>query len=388
MKKVNRVLFISDAGDKRGAQKSLMELMKTLKNQHGVSPVLLTKKYNGLNKTCDELGIENYHYWYPYVMASSPYNIKMINFVKHVLGFMSYFAGAVWVRGIEKTGLDFDSIDVIHTNTNRVDLGLFLHKRYGIPHVMHLREFGAEDFGSVLYRPKMFQAFNKNTNYFIAISNCVKKGWVDKGLCADQIEVIYNGLDTSRYAEKENVSHPELRIALAGAINKFKGQIQLIEALYLLSDDVREHVKVTFLGTGKFDYVKEMKKKADQWGVSEQIEFAGYSDHLEEVLREYDLGIITSKAEGFGRVTVEYMLSGLCVIASDTGANPEILRDGQTGYIYHYGSASDLAKKITWVYEHPEERKKMALAGHDYALNAFTTEINAGNIFMLYEKII
>lgn len=388
MEKKIKILFISDAGDKRGAQKSLMELILTLKKFYNVEPILITKKKNNLNRTCDEYGIENYSFWYRYVMASSPYNKKFINFIKHIFGYIAYGLGALRKYKVNHLGIDFAGIDIIHTNTNRVDLGLYLKDKYKIPHIMHLREFGAEDFGSVIYRRHMFKDFNKYTDYFIAISRCVKKGWIQKGLCAKQIQVIYNGLDTTRYQRLKNHHNRKMQIVVAGAINKFKGQIQVVQACGLLPDYIRENIQVTFLGNGKFDYLDQLKKEIQKNHLEKQFVFGGYCNDLEQRLNKFDVGIMPSKAEGFGRVTVEYMLSGLCVIASDTGANPEIIIDKESGCIYPYGDIKTLAAKIKLIYENAEIRARLAENGYKRAITNYTTEINASNIYNLYKEIL
>ena len=53
-----------------------------------------------------------------------------------------------------------------------------------------------------------------------------------------------------------------------------------------------------------------------------------------------------SKNEAFGRVTVEYMLQNLAVIASDAGANSEIIENGVSGLLYRLGDVDDLARKM------------------------------------------
>ena len=60
---------------------------------------------------------------------------------------------------------------------------------------------------------------------------------------------------------------------------------------------------------------------------------------------------MASSKEMFGLVTVEAMLSGVPVVASDTGANPELIRNGENGYLYPYGSAKALAEKIQEIME-------------------------------------
>ena len=59
-----------------------------------------------------------------------------------------------------------------------------------------------------------------------------------------------------------------------------------------------------------------------------------------------DIALVCSRAEAFGRVTIEAMKYGLPVIAANTGASPEIIKDGETGLLYEYGNQVSLEEKI------------------------------------------
>ena len=52
-----------------------------------------------------------------------------------------------------------------------------------------------------------------------------------------------------------------------------------------------------------------------------------------------------SRSEGFGRVTAEYMMAELPVLASDTEANPELIREGIDGYLYKFNDIEDMTDK-------------------------------------------
>ena len=67
---------------------------------------------------------------------------------------------------------------------------------------------------------------------------------------------------------------------------------------------------------------------------------------MPQILQRSDVGLMLSTNEAFGRVTVEYMMQNLAVIASDTGANPEIITNGETGLLYELGDVESLADKM------------------------------------------
>jgi hypothetical protein len=64
------------------------------------------------------------------------------------------------------------------------------------------------------------------------------------------------------------------------------------------------------------------------------------------IVKFADVGITPSKREAFGRVTFEYMFAGLPVVGANSGATPELIDDGKTGFIYSKDSASSLASKL------------------------------------------
>ena len=81
------------------------------------------------------------------------------------------------------------------------------------------------------------------------------------------------------------------------------------------------------------------------------------------------------------------MMSGLCVIASDTGANPELVKDSVNGMIYHYNDINDLRSKIRKVINDMDEVKKLSENAYAFSKETFTAANNAANIYKIYESV-
>ena len=131
-----KVLFISAGDYKYGAPKAMFELFVTLKKEYSVEPVLLTKKRNELNHKCDLLGIENYAFWSRDIMAGSAYQNPIFNMMKHCVKYLLYLWGGITQKRVERIGIDFASIDIIHTNLNRNDIGVWISQKYKIPTIL------------------------------------------------------------------------------------------------------------------------------------------------------------------------------------------------------------------------------------------------------------
>ena len=76
-----------------------------------------------------------------------------------------------------------------------------------------------------------------------------------------------------------------------------------------------------------------MKKFAVRHGIAGQINFLGPRTDVHSMLGNYQIGLMCSKSEGFGLVTAEYMHAKLGVIASNTGASPELIDNEITGLV-------------------------------------------------------
>lgn len=378
-----KVLYIASGDAKYGASKAIMPIIKQLKDEDKIIPVVVTRKHNEFNEFCDEQGIENYSCYYCDIMAGAPYNSKMLRVIKHIVKYMLFLSG-LFTRYFNVPKIDWKSIDLIHINHNRIDIGYYWAKKYKIPCICHIREFGQEDYNVVYYKKNCIKYMNRECQNFIAISEAVKGSWVKKGIRSDSIEVIYDGVDATKYLCQKKKRNSIIKIAMVGHIQPNKGQHILIDAVGKLPDNIRKRLHVDFIGEAYKDYIKELRHRIKSQGIEENISFLGYVTNVNEKLDNYDIGINASKSEGFGLITVEYMMSSLIVIASDTGANPEIINDGANGLLYRYGDAQDLADKIEKAVKLYDENNSIGTKAREDAVEKFDAKIAAQKVYWYY----
>lgn len=381
-----KVLFISGGDAKYGAPKSMMTLMMTLKNEYGVIPVLLTKRHNELNDFCDKNNIENYSCWYRDIMAGSPYSNKILTVAKHVVKYLCFLYGSLTKRNIEKIPLDFSDIDIVHTNINRIDIGAYISKKYNIKHIWHIREMGQEDYNVHFYKRNCIAYMNKNADLFIAISNVVAKKWISKGIEKTKFRMVYDGIEPELISRNKNKSKDKVRIVITGHVQPNKGQLQIVEAIALLPNEIKSKISLDIIGAAYADYKEKIVKFVDENGLKDIVKLMGYVDNVYQILADYDIGFTGSKAEGFGRCTVEYMMAGLLTIASNAGANLELIDNEKTGLLYKYGDVKDLSKKIMWAVENENERECIAKKGCEVACEKYSQHKSAADVYEVYKE--
>lgn len=382
-----KVLFIQDSDDKYGSSQSLRELLTTLKTEYDVTPIVITSKKNKLNEFCDCNCIENYvtyHQRHTYINSGN----VIIDVVKNSLRYLRYVVGKNISDLLINKLIDFREINIIHSNISAVDVGIRLSKKYGVKHVMHLREFGELDFGMKSFYGKNYLLyFSKYVDQYIAISEAIKDYYLNRGIPEEKIRVIYNGITLKTIKEKTKTEqNNSFRLIMSGTISEAKGQLECVNAVNYLHNKGID-VFLDIFGSGYDRYLQEIRNKITINHLEDLVKIKGYDEKLREKISNYDCGIICSKSEGFGRVTVEYMATGLPVIASNTGANIEIIHDGVNGYLYEYGNYENLAEKIVLLKKR-NDKENMGNAAKELVKSKFTTHTNGRKIFELYRELV
>lgn len=375
-----KVLFISTADYKYGAAKTQIDMIMELKNVYGVIPIVLTKKHNAFSDLCDAQGIENYSYWYRDIMAGSAYSSPILNIAKHIVKYMLYVRGALTQSGVMRCGINWDEIDLIHSNHIRIDIGAYISRKTGIPHVWHIKELNQGHVKIIHYKPHCYQYIDRNANKFIAVTRQVKEYWCRAGLDENKTEVIYEGVNIDKFIPRKKRKDSRLKLICVGRIEKSKGQLQILQAMAELPEEVRRNVALDLVGEPYPDYLRLLKSFIKKNAMENQVRFLGYQDNIPELLAGYDAGILASKGDAFGTVVAEYMAAELLAIATYT----ELAEHKKTGLRYEFGDIEKLAENIQYAYENREEAGRIAAAGAHVIREKYSIRANIFGVFKLY----
>ena len=142
------------------------------------------------------------------------------------------------------------------------------------------------------------------------------------------------------------------------------------------------------IGEGWSSFQESLHQQIENLGLEQHVELVGYIKNPIHYIQAADAVLICSHWEGFGRVTIEAMLSGRPVIGASNGATGELIQDGVTGLLYNPGNHDELADKIQYLHENPEKRLKLGAAARIWAAYRFTQERYAKEVFNLLKKVL
>lgn len=165
-------------------------------------------------------------------------------------------------------------------------------------------------------------------------------------------------------------------ILQVGTICERKNQTLLIDALVRARQARQnEPIRVQLAG-GVFeeDYATALKENVTAAGLGEEVEFLGWRSDVQELMAGADVLAMPSRDEGVPNTVQEAMAIGLPTLVSEAGGMPEVVTEGETGWILGLDSPQSWADRIGWCLENRKQLDEMGQRAADYAVEHFGTQ--------------
>ena len=192
--------------------------------------------------------------------------------------------------------------------------------------------------------------------HWLTASSFCKQTLVESGTAACKIHVIPYGTDLQRFAwKKQNRStRRRLQLLFVGTLSQRKGIKYLLDAV---NEFPASSVELTVCGR-PVDNMDLFRKSRIPIRLLPSVSAQGLLDAYQAA----DLFVFPSLAEGFGHVLLEAMASGLPVISTTSTAAPDLIRDGEEGFVTEPGSVLQLTNSIEYFLRRPEQIQTMGAA--------------------------
>ena len=299
-----------------------------------------------------------------------------------------------------ETALASTMVDVIKNNNLQL-----LHVHYAIPHAsaayMAKKILEAEGLHipvittlhgtdiTLVGRDKTYApvvAFSINQSDAItAVSQNLRDETFKNFKIEKPIEVIHNFVDVARFNRKpidafKKVIAPDGERVLLHASNFRK--IKRVQDVVKIFDKVKKQIpsKLLFVGDGPERATAESLCR--QLKVCDDVRFVGKQEQMEDILAIADLFLLTSEYESFGLAALEAMAAGVPVISTNAGGLPEIMVQGEVGFMGDVGDVETLSRYAVDVLKDDERLQQFKTAAYAHA-QAFDIK----SIVPLYEKL-
>ncbi|MFN0197966.1 MAG: glycosyltransferase family 4 protein [Planctomycetaceae bacterium] len=223
------------------------------------------------------------------------------------------------------------SPDLVHANS--LSMGRLLGsicEHLGVPCSSHVRDIVGLSRGAVSELNRL--------DRLLAVSQATRDFHIAQGISADKIEVVYNVVDTVRFAPRLatgelkrelHIPADALLVATIGQIGLRKGQDILAEAVCRLKDEFPQ-LHVLLVGERNSEkeenrsFERQLHERFESAGLRERVHFLGYRSDMPRILGEVDLLVHPARQEPLGRVLLEAGAARLPIIATAVGGTAEI----------------------------------------------------------------
>lgn len=273
--------------------------------------------------------------------------------------------------------------DLIHTNVGVLYQVISVANSFGIPHVLHIREYQTKDFGWKIFPFKMYYKSQLKKSYIISITKDIFS-YFQLG-DHDKAYVIYDGI-LSKNAILFNPVKDKYFLC-ASRISEEKGIESAINAFDQIADQIPSYSLVIAGGHATEEYYDKIKKLIDSKNNSAKIKLLGYRDDVVELMKNASALIVGSRFEGLGRMTVEATFAGCLVIGRNSGGTKEVLELTQGGFLFD--TDTQLANLLIKVASMScDDYQNMIRISQKVAVEKFSNEVFCEELLNKYNHII
>jgi starch synthase len=316
---------------------------------------------------------------------------------------------------------DVAAADVAHSHTWYANFaGYLAHVLYEVPHVMTshslepLRPWKAEQLGAG-YRLSSWveRTAIESADAVIAVSRAMRDDVlrVYPAVDAAKVKVVHNGIDTDEFfpdpatnaLESQEIDPDVPYVLFVGRVTRQKGITYLLEAAKLFDPAAQVVFCVGAPDTPEIE--REVRGQVSE--LAEQRKGVFWLEEmvprpaLVQIISHASVFVCPSIYEPFGLINVEAMACAVPVVASAVGGVPEIVVDGETGFLVPFVPSGDafgtpaepeafsaaIAERVNLLLASPELARAFGAAGRERALAEFTWKAVARQTVEVYDQV-
>lgn len=369
------VMQLTDVTGRGGAEKALADIALHLDPERFNVSVCATREAGNYQPLLDEAGIRTF-----------------------IQGRKSRWDLGQWLKLIRL--LKRERIDILHTHLfGSNTLGRLLGKAAGVPVII-----SHDHWSTISAREARVDRLLHTLSDRILVPSEASRTLVSQveGIANSRIDVLYNGVDTAKFAPATPEEQASVRrefgiaddafvIGMLGRLSPEKGGVDLLlKAVYRLAQS-QPNVRLLIVGDGPLRPELEaldatLNTQYGLPGAQTLVTFAGTRQDTPRLLGAMNLFVLPSLNEALPIVALEAMSVGLPVLATRVGGVPEIIEDGANGLLVQPGDEPLLFAVLTQMVNDLHLRSRLARAGQERVRKDFTIESMARRVEAIYEQ--
>jgi glycosyltransferase involved in cell wall biosynthesis len=312
-------------------------------------------------------------------LPAYPNNIRVLaNFV--------FLVNLIWFF-LKQAG-DFDFVHS-HVATASAFFGSILAKVFGKPSIVKFTGSGitgevTTSTASIFGRIKLI-ILDIFTDLVVCTDKKIKTELINVGYKESKIQVVPNGVDIELFAPqiKKIISGP-VKVLFVGRLEEVKNIPALLNAWKAVI--AKERAELTIVGGGSKKV--ELILLAGKLGINNSVKFVGEQKDIKSYLVASDIFVLPSFAEGVSNSLLEALACGLAVIASRVGGSIDLIKNGESGYLFEPNDHAGLAQKLINLAQDSDLRRSFGLKARENISKNYSIESIRAKYIKLYDELL
>ncbi|MGL1935879.1 MAG: N-acetyl-alpha-D-glucosaminyl L-malate synthase BshA [Fibrobacterales bacterium] len=201
-----------------------------------------------------------------------------------------------------------------------------------------------------------------------------------------EVETLYNFVDTELFTVKDYHKTSDDTVFLHYSnFRKVKRPVDAVKAFIKIN---QECPKTRLLLAGEGPLISECHRLVSEHDLCDRVNFLGNQEDIVSVIKLADVILCPSEQESFGLVAIEGMSCGIPVITSDAGGLPEVVVDGENGFLCAIGDIDAIAEKGLYIAKNPDQVKIMGQKGRKHVMENYSIAKILPQYLDIYKKAI
>ena len=232
----------------------------------------------------------------------------------------------------------------------------------------------------------------RQVDCFICASEAIRQMLVADGVPAARAVTVHEGIDlervdaapAARLHEDLWLPHHAPIVGNVAALVPHKGQRHLIEAAALV---VRQVPDARFVIAGEGELRPALERQIKEHHLEKHVLLAGFRPDVLSVHKSFDIFVMSSVTEGLGTSLLDAMACAKPVVATAAGGIPEVVADGETGFIVPPRDHAAMAGAIVQLLKDPALQQRLGTAGRARVRKRFSADRMLRDTLRVYQRV-
>lgn len=284
-----------------------------------------------------------------------------------------------------------ERFDILHGLGNR-QVANFITASYGLKNKV-IAYRGAVGHVSRWDPTCYLKWLNPRLDCLICVSDAVKADLASNGVPDDKLVTIHKGHDIDWYSGFDKITarreinelfaipNESILVGMVANMRYIKGADMLIQALHALP----QNVHAIFIGEVRDRNIEQL---ASNPHIQSRVHFTGYRSDAIRILGALDINTAPSRREGLPKSVIEGMAQGIPAVVTNAGGLPEIIDDGENGFVVEIDDLDAFTRQLTTLIAEPELRDRMGKRAKEKMLRSFDITRTVESTAAVYHQLL